>query len=69
MEQDADVVDFIYREEQHNPTDENEGQAELILAKQRNGPTDTVDLVFIKEYTCFENKSYRQDFVESASPL
>ena len=69
LEQDADVVAFIYREEQHNPTDENEGQAELILSKQRNGPTDNVDLVFIKEYTCFENKSYRQDFMGPESPL
>jgi len=69
LEQDADVVAFIYREEQHNPTEENEGQAELILAKQRNGPTDTVELVFIKEYTCFENKSYRQDFAGPDSPF
>jgi replicative DNA helicase len=69
LEQDADVVGFIYREEVHNPTDENEGMAKLILAKQRNGPTDNVDLVFIKEYTCFENKSYRQDFIEPESPL
>jgi len=69
LEQDADVVAFIYREEQHNPTEENEGQAELLLAKQRNGPTDTVELVFIKEYTCFENKSYRQDFMGPDSPL
>jgi replicative DNA helicase len=69
LEQDADVVAFIYREEQHNPTDENEGQAELILSKQRNGPTDNVELVFIKEYTCFENKSYRQDFMGPESPI
>ncbi len=55
IEQDADVVAFIYREEQYNRTEENEGTAELIIAKQRNGPTGSVNLAFLKEFTRFEN--------------
>ncbi|HJR06443.1 MAG TPA: replicative DNA helicase [Pyrinomonadaceae bacterium] len=55
IEQDADVVAFIYREEQYNRTEENAGIAEVIIAKQRNGPTGTVNLAFLKEFTRFEN--------------
>src|ERR687895_386796 len=55
IEQDADVVAFIYREEQYNRTEENAGLAEVIIAKQRNGPTGTVNLAFLKEFTRFEN--------------
>ncbi len=55
IEQDADVVAFIYREEQYTRTEENAGIAELIIAKQRNGPTGTVKLAFLKEFTRFEN--------------
>jgi len=55
IEQDADVVAFIYREEQYNRTEENAGIAEVIVAKQRNGPTDTIKLAFLKEFTRFEN--------------
>lgn len=55
IEQDADVVAFIYREDYYNETDENKGMAELIIAKQRNGPTGTVKLAFLKEFTRFEN--------------
>jgi replicative DNA helicase len=55
LEQDADVVMFIYREEEHKPTDENRGVAEIIIGKQRNGPTGSRRLAFIKEYTRFEN--------------
>jgi replicative DNA helicase len=54
LEQDADVVMLIYREDQYNPTPENENVAELIVAKQRNGPTGSVDLVFMKGRTKFE---------------
>jgi replicative DNA helicase len=60
LEQDADVVMFIYREEQYERTDENEGIAEIILGKQRNGPTGTVRLAFVKEHTRFENLEWRQ---------
>ncbi len=61
LEQDADVVMFIYREEMY-PVDgqvppEAEGVAELIVGKQRNGPTGTVRLAFLKQYTKFENFS------------
>lgn len=55
IEQDADVVAFIYREDYYKPSDENAGMAELILSKQRNGPTGTVKLAFLKEFTRFEN--------------
>ncbi|MCS7079945.1 MAG: replicative DNA helicase [Chloracidobacterium sp.] len=55
LEQDADVVAFIFREEMYNPTEDNAGRAELIVAKQRNGPTGTVYLTFIKACTRFDN--------------
>jgi replicative DNA helicase len=55
IEQDSDVVCFIFREEVYNPTDENQGTAELIIGKQRNGPTGVVQLAFLKEFTRFEN--------------
>ncbi len=55
IEQDADVVAFIYREEQYNRTEENAGIAEIIVSKQRNGPTGVVKLAFLKEFTRFEN--------------
>jgi len=55
IEQDADVVVLILREEYYNPTPENQGVAEVIIAKQRNGPVGTLNLSFIKEYTRFEN--------------
>ena len=55
IEQDADVVAFIYREEMYGATDENAGVAELIIGKQRNGPTGIVRLAFLKEFTRFEN--------------
>ncbi|MFB3854992.1 MAG: replicative DNA helicase [Vicinamibacterales bacterium] len=55
LEQDADVVLFIYREDQYTPGADNTGVAEIIIGKQRNGPTGTVKLAFIKEYTRFEN--------------
>ena len=55
IEQDSDVVCFIYREELYNPTDENQGKAELIVGRQRNGPTGSIELAFLKEFTRFEN--------------
>src|SRR3989441_1983158 len=54
IEQDADLVMFIYREELYKPSDENAGLAELIIAKQRNGPTGIVKLAFLREFTRFE---------------
>ena len=57
LEQDADVVMFIYRDEVYNKDENNpnRGTAEVILAKQRNGPTGTVPLAFLGAYTRFEN--------------
>ena len=55
IEQDADVVAFIYREDYYNETEENAGVSEIILSKQRNGPTGSVKLAFLKEFTRFEN--------------
>ena len=55
IEQDADVVVLILREEYYNPTPDNQGVAEVIIAKQRNGPVGSLKLAFIKEYTRFEN--------------
>lgn len=55
IEQDADVVAFIFREDYYHETDDNKGLAELIIAKQRNGPTGNVRLAFLKEFTRFEN--------------
>ena len=55
IEQDADVVCFIFREEVYNETDENRGRAELLIAKQRNGPTGKVDLAFLNSFTRFES--------------
>jgi replicative DNA helicase len=55
IEQDADVVLFIYREEVYKRDEENEGKADLIISKQRNGPIGTVKLAFLKQYTKFEN--------------
>ena len=60
IEQDADVVMFIYREEEHKPSEENRGIAEIIIGKQRNGPTGSLKLAFIKEFTRFENLEWRQ---------
>jgi replicative DNA helicase len=55
IEQDADVVVLILREEYYKPTPDNQGIAEIIIAKQRNGPVGSVSLSFIKEYTRFDN--------------
>jgi replicative DNA helicase len=55
IEQDADVVMFIYREEVYKKEEGNEGKADLIIGKQRNGPIGTVSLAFLKQYTKFEN--------------
>lgn len=57
IEQDADVVALLLREEYYNETDENKGVAEVNIAKQRNGPVGTLRLAFISEYARFENLS------------
>ncbi len=60
IEQDADVIMFVYRDEAYDAT-KNPGVAEIIIAKQRNGPVDTLKLTFLKEYTRFEDYSGRDD--------
>ena len=55
IEQDADVVILLFREEYYNPTEDNRGIAEVIIAKQRNGPVGSINLAFLKEYTKFAN--------------
>ena len=59
LEQDADVVVFIFREDQYGATPENENLAELIIGKQRNGPTGLVKLAFTKQHTRFENLDWK----------
>jgi replicative DNA helicase len=61
IEQDADVIMFVYRDEVYNKTTTEEGVAEIIVAKQRNGPTGVVKLAFRRELTRFENLSARQE--------
>jgi len=56
IEQDADLVAFIFREEVYKPQElDNQGKAKIIIAKQRNGPTGEVELAFLREFTKFEN--------------
>ncbi len=55
IEQDADVVMFIYRDDYYNKDSDNKGIAEIIIAKQRNGPIGTVNLVWLPQYTKFAN--------------
>ncbi len=59
IEQDADVVMFIYREEVYKPETEKQNIAEIIIGKQRNGPIGSVELIFLKQLTRFEDK-YRE---------
>ena len=67
IEQDADIVAFLYREDYYDKSDEAEkGIIEIIVAKQRNGPTDTVKLMFKKEYNKFINMDYSAEY--SAPP-
>ena len=64
IEQDADLVILLMREEYYGQTEENKGVADIIIAKQRNGPVDTIKLAFINEYMRFENMSKREEFID-----
>jgi replicative DNA helicase len=68
IEQDADMVAFVYRDEVYEPTDDNKGLAELIIAKHRNGETGTVDLVFIGDTTTFKTRA-RDGFGSAPAPF
>jgi len=62
IEQDADLVMFVYRDEVYNPESlDNRGKAEIIIGKQRNGPIGTADVAFIKDYLKFADVSERTD--------
>lgn len=62
IEQDADVVAFLFREDYYNPEAENPNTLEIIIGKQRSGPVGTVTLAFIKEYSKFENFTRRDEY-------
>ena len=60
IEQDADLIMFLYRDIVYNQDTEHPLLAELIIGKQRNGPTGTVFLNFLREYACFEDAEYEE---------
>lgn len=64
IEQDADVIAFIYRDEMYHRDSKEPGVAEVIIAKQRNGPTDTAKLTYLSQYTRFENYAPEAGFFE-----
>ena len=63
IEQDADVIIFLYRDDVYNKSEDNpnKGKAEIIIGKQRNGPTDKFERAFLDKFTCFENLTYLQE--------
>jgi len=67
IEQDADVIMFVYRDEVYNPDTVDKGVAELIISKQRNGPIGTVRVAFAPEYTRFDNLEERDEYDSMAS--
>ncbi len=60
IEQDADLVVFLFREEYYNPSEENRNKAEAVIAKQRNGPVGSIELIFLKEWTRFDNPEFQR---------
>lgn len=68
IEQDADIIMFIYRDEVYNPDTTDKGVAELLISKQRSGPTGTVRLAFSGEFTRFDNLEERDDLMDITKP-
>jgi replicative DNA helicase len=68
IEQDADVVMFIVRPSVYERDAEDPRRTELIIAKQRNGPTGEIELVFQNEFTRFENADFSHDEVDAPAP-
>ena len=66
IEQDADVIAFIYRDEMYHRDSKEPGVAEVIVAKQRNGPTDTAKLTYLSQFTRFENYAPEAGYFEGA---
>lgn len=66
IEQDADIILFIYRDEVYNKESQDRGIAEIIIGKQRNGPIDTIKLTFLGHYTRFENYAAAGNFTKDA---
>ncbi len=64
IEQDADVIMFIYRDEVYNEDTPEKGVAEINIGKQRNGPIGTCKLAFFGQYTRFENLAFGNDYPE-----
>ena len=60
IEQDADIVSFLYRDDYYDKESESSNMIEIIIAKQRNGPTGTVTLAFVKEFNKFLNVDWSQ---------
>ena len=67
IEQDADLVAFVYRDEYYNEESDQQGLAEIILAKHRNGPTDSLKLSFLKRYAKFADLAAAADVATSRS--
>jgi len=65
IEQDADVILFIYRDEVYNPDSIDKGTAEIIIAKQRNGPIGRLRLTFMGQHTRFENYAGNSNMADS----
>ncbi len=61
IEQDADVVMFLYRDSIYNPNMEKKNITKIIIAKQRNGPIGTVELIWLPDQTRFANKEWKKD--------
>ncbi|RLL41758.1 replicative DNA helicase [Oceanobacillus piezotolerans] len=69
IEQDADIVGFLYRDDYYDKETENQNIIEIIIAKQRNGPTGTVELAFVKEYNKFVDLDHRYQDSDVPPPV